>query len=134
MKADDFRCRAPAVLNVTFNPNDLRLLCTAEGDPAPEIAWSSDSSNESLRQAPASDSGGHFKRSHFVLATQPGNYTCTARNVAGNVTSLFVVNQTLTKVVRPSPELGKIRILESPAGFTVTCLLLVILGCLLRVT
>ena len=133
MASAEFECRPPTILNVTLGIDDLYLTCTAQGDPAPDIAWSVDNDNHSALQAPVAVNGSHFIRRLDILVVKPGNYTCLARNIAGNMTSTYGVKEMQAKT-RNVLKLETIKILETRVGFALTCLLLVILGYLLRVT
>ncbi|XP_077979045.1 uncharacterized protein LOC144434291 isoform X2 [Glandiceps talaboti] len=94
--------KKPQDLSVKAGVNSqARLECAAKGHPEPEIAWVKDGGTDfpaakerRMRMMPSDDV-------FFIMNVQPvdmGLYTCTAQNLAGNITA----NATLTVLETPS--------------------------------
>ncbi|KAM6170210.1 hemicentin-2 [Rhynchocyon petersi] len=90
---------------VGLAPGQLVLECSVEADPAPEIEWHRDGV---LLQADAHTQfpqKGRFLKLQALSTADRGNYSCTARNVAGSTSVAFHVDIHMTPTIQPGPPL-----------------------------
>ena len=131
-RADEFKCSAPVILNATLEPDAMSLICTAEGDPAPHIRWESPFGDTQIGFPPANRN--ILKTESALIITKDGEYTCHARNLAGE-TGVTVNTRNIPKSgLRFAHDSQRIKILETPAGLLMTSVLLGILGYTFRTT
>nr|XP_008176035.2 sialic acid-binding Ig-like lectin 15 [Chrysemys picta bellii] len=84
----------PSILNLTLLPGPLpvRVACTAEGIPVPNISWRGPAGIEvvQLQNTPVSQ----YQTTQVVSVSQNGTYTCRAENVHGRAESSVLVGST----------------------------------------
>ena len=65
--------------------DEVTIICKAEGNPAPVISWTKD--GKPFGSIPGSRSTTHRLILNPILYSDTGNYTCTAKNEAKELTS-----------------------------------------------
>ena len=128
-----FQCRAPTIFNASLDTDGLSLVCTADGDPAPKVTWTSATKDEVMSIPDPYNRDVFQTRSTFTV-TKDGNYTCVAENVAGTDSVTVDTRRMPTSGLRFVVESQEIEILETPQGFMVTASLIVLLFYLFKIS
>lgn len=118
-------------MNATSDVDRVALICTAEGDPAPTVKWISPKGEEKSTN-PHPYRRGQFQTSNTMPVTRGGNYTCIAENLLGKDTVVINTETMPTMGLKFHVKSQEIEILETPAGFCITCFLICILGYIFR--
>ena len=126
-----FQCRPPTILNATFDTDRVSLVCTAEGDPTPKVTWISPSGKKKTRMPSQFDHLSFETRSSLTIM-KDGNYTCVAENIAGTDRVEVNTRQMPSAGLKFHVQSQEIEILETPQGFFITAMLIVLLGYILR--
>ena len=95
LKEDELVCSAPSAVTIKEKAEsaiEVTLLCSAEGNPPPSIHWQSpDGLTYSTR--PSLDRISLETEGTLQAVPEGGTYTCTASNIAGNLTREIVVTE-----------------------------------------
>ena len=126
-----FQCRAPAVFNATFDNDGITLLCTAEGDPPPTVTWVSPGGAEKSTVPPPWQRE-VFKTRSSLTISRDSNYTCIASNIVGEDSITVNTRKMPSSGLKFHVESREIEILETQTGFTITALLIALLGYIVR--
>lgn len=124
-----FQCRPPTIFNATFDEDGISLLCTAEGDPAPDVSWTSEADNkQKMTLASRWDRHSTFQTQNSLTVTKDGNFTCIATNLVGEDRITVNTRQIPKAGMRFVIESQQIEILETPQGMMIVLFLISILG------
>jgi Leucine-rich repeat (LRR) protein len=128
---DLFQCHQPVIVNTTVD--ESTLVCIATGDPAPRVSWSA-AGVELLNVEQSRTIRNQLSTRADLTISRPGNYTCTAANVAGHVNVTIFVDEVIAQATEQKliTKYETISILMTPSGFTLTAILLVLLGYLFK--
>ncbi|KAK2143667.1 hypothetical protein LSH36_823g02002 [Paralvinella palmiformis] len=129
---NQFQCRKPVILNATLDPDGISLVCTAEGDPPPNVSWLGSDESLAASTRPSTYDRRNLQTKCTIAITKENNYTCTANNIVGNDSAIIDTTKIPTSGLKFVYQSREIEILETPQGFFVTALLLVVLGYIFR--